>query len=113
VVDAYCGWDLYLLCLHGSPAYARNGVLSTFPELAAVQETLAFRLLLDTWLMFAMEIGVIGLMLIVSSRAPAQAMGLVYTVLALEVVRGILIDLYAIVNGSPPGFTLHSSPSIP
>jgi len=46
--------------------------MSTFPELQA--NSLAFRLLVDTWLMFGLELGVIGIMLMLASgRNPTSS----------------------------------------
>lgn len=87
------------------PPFRAGGFFNAFPELALVQETLAFRLLIEAWLMFGLETGIIGLMLILTSQSPARALSLVYTVLILELVRGILMDVYTIVvSGAPVGF---------
>lgn len=87
------------------PPMRAQGFFNAFPGLAQVQETLAFRLLLEAWLMFGLETGILGLMLIWASRSPEQSLVLVYTVVALELVRGILMDVYTIVvSGAPAEF---------
>ncbi|MGH8936983.1 MAG: BphX family protein [Acidimicrobiia bacterium] len=58
-----------------------------------------FRLLEDTWVMFGLELGVIGVALIIGSRVPNRAKLLVWTVLGLELVRGIVDDLYMLTRG--------------
>lgn len=56
---------------------------------------------MDTWLMFALEILVIGTALLVASRAAWQNRILALTVVGLEMIRGILDDLVWITNGYP------------
>jgi hypothetical protein len=97
------GFYIFLAVLSLPPIRA-NGFLSVFPELAGQQTTLAFELLIDAWVMFGLELGVIGVMLIVFSRAPLQALSLVYTVIGLEIVRGIVDDIYMIMRGYSVGF---------
>lgn len=81
--------------------------LQTFaPEetlaLAASGDPIA-RYLVDTWVMFGLEVGVIGIALIIASRHVAQARLLVWTVLGIELVRGIVDDMYMIARGYEPG----------
>lgn len=97
------GFYLFLAVM-SLPSIRANGFLSMFPELADQQTTLAFELLIDAWVMFGLELGVIGVMLIVASRAPFQALSLIYTVIGLEVVRGIVDDIYMIMRGYSVGF---------
>lgn len=60
---------------------------------------LTAKMLIDTWVMFGLEMGVIGAALIIASRIPDQARVLVWTVLGLELVRGIIDDIYMIARG--------------
>ena len=63
------------------------------------------RLLVDTWILFGLEIAVVGGALILGSRAPERARPLVWLVLALELFRGIAHDLHMIGRGyDPPPF---------
>ncbi|MCF7803867.1 MAG: BphX family protein [Candidatus Marinimicrobia bacterium] len=57
------------------------------------------KMLIDTWVMFGLEVGVIGAGLLIASRIPGQARVLVWTVLGLELVRGIIDDIYMIARG--------------
>jgi hypothetical protein len=65
---------------------------------AAEGDTLA-RFVLDTWTMFGLYMGAIGVSLLGASRYPASADALVWTVIALELVGGIGIDIYKLVRG--------------
>jgi len=56
-------------------------------------------MLIDTWVMFGLEVGVIGAALLIASRIPGSARVLVWTVLGLELVRGIIDDIYMIARG--------------
>ncbi|MGH9226399.1 MAG: BphX family protein [Acidimicrobiales bacterium] len=61
--------------------------------------------LVDTWFTFGLEVGAIGLALLVASRYLQLAPGVAWTVLAIEVTRGILNDVYMIARGiEVPGY---------
>ncbi|MFP3853074.1 MAG: BphX family protein [Anaerolineales bacterium] len=68
------------------------------------QSNLAHRFLVDTWVMFALELGVIGLALWYFSSKPYESRALIWTVLGLELVRGIVDDIYMLVRGYEPAF---------
>lgn len=58
-----------------------------------------YMFLVDTWVMFGLDLGVIGVMLLVASRDPLRHRILVWTVIALELIRGIADDIYMINRG--------------
>jgi hypothetical protein len=60
------------------------------------------RFLVDTWIGFGLEVGVIGLALILTSRSPRSAPVLVWTVIGIELARGIAYDLYMLMRGYEP-----------
>jgi len=62
------------------------------------------RLLVDTWVMFGLELGVIGAALWFASRNPVQHRFFVKVVIGLEVVRGIIDDIYMLIRGYDPVF---------
>lgn len=99
------GFYIFLAVMSLPPIRA-NAFVNVFPELAGQQATLAFELLIDAWVMFGLELGVIGVMLMLFSRAPLQALSLVYTVIGLEIVRGVVDDIYMIMRGYSAGFYL-------
>ncbi len=68
------------------------------------QDNLAHRFLVDTWVMFALELGVIGVALWAASGRPHQNRILVWTLLGLEVVRGIVDDIYMLLRSYEPAF---------
>lgn len=78
--------------------FAPDGTLA----LAASGDPVA-RYLVDTWVMFGLEVGVIGLAMVIGSWYVEQARLLVWTVMGLELVRGIVDDLYMISRGYDPG----------
>jgi len=57
------------------------------------------KFLVDTWLTFGLEVGAIGAALLVASRYPRQARGVAWTVLGIELTRGILNDVYLLARG--------------
>lgn len=59
---------------------------------AAAGDPLA-RFLVDTWIAFGLEVGVIGTGLLIASRLPGQAKPLVWTVIGIELVKGPAYDI--------------------
>ena len=57
------------------------------------------KLLVDTWVLFGLEVGTVGAALLAASRAPERASALVWTVLGLELFRGIGHDVYMLARG--------------
>ena len=55
--------------------------------------------LVDTWVTFGLEVGAIGVALLVASRVAARAKALVWTVLGIEMARGILNDVVMVARG--------------
>ncbi len=68
------------------------------------QTNLAHRFLVDTWVMFALELGVIGAALWFFSGHPYENRALIWTVLGLELIRGIVDDIYMLIRGYDPAF---------
>jgi hypothetical protein len=66
--------------------------------LASAGDPLA-RFLVDTWVTFGLEIGAIGVALVVASRTPEQGRLLVWAIIAIELARGIANDVYMIARG--------------
>ena len=59
----------------------------------------AHQFLVDTWVMLGLELGVVGAALWVASANPVQNRVLVWAVLGLELVRGIIDDVYMLLRG--------------
>ena len=53
----------------------------------------------DTWTFFGLEILAVGVVLLLATRRGELALGAIYTVLAIEVSRGIIADLYQVARG--------------
>ena len=53
----------------------------------------------DTWTIFGLEVLAVGVVLLVATRRRALASGAIYTVLAIEVTRGIVADLFMVARG--------------
>ena len=63
------------------------------------------KFVVDTWVMIGLYLGAIGVSMLVASRTPEQARVLVWTVLGVEAIGGIGIDVYKLVRGyrrTPP-----------
>ena len=57
------------------------------------------RFVVDTWTIFGLEVGAVGVMLLVATRRSELAAGAIWTVLANEVGRGLVADTYMIARG--------------
>lgn len=55
--------------------------------------------LVDTWRSFGLEVAAVGMALLVASRRRHLVPGVVWTVLAIEVLRGVVNDVQFIVRG--------------
>jgi hypothetical protein len=55
--------------------------------------------LVDTWTTFGLEVASVGVIVLVASRRAELARGVVLTVLAIEVGRGLVLDSYMIARG--------------
>lgn len=91
-----------LMALFNTPPVIEARFGMQYPDLGVAVESAAVQALVDTWFMFGLEAGVIGVALLYCSRHPYQHRSLVWTVLALEMVRGIADDLYLIARGYDP-----------
>lgn len=68
---------------------------------AAAGDTMA-KFLVDTWILFGVEVGVIGLGLLLASRMVLQAKALVWTVIGIEFFKGPVCDIYMLMRGYEP-----------
>lgn len=59
------------------------------------------RFLVDTWVTFGLEVGAIGLVLLLASRVPETARILVWLIIGIEIGRGLIADSYMISRGHP------------
>lgn len=59
------------------------------------------RFVLDTWTMFGLYMGAVGITLLLASRDAAASSSIVWMVMALELIGGIGIDVYKLVRGYP------------
>ncbi len=96
IVGAFYVLQFFVMAFVRAPikALAPEGTL----ELAAAGDRLA-RFLVDTWIAFGIEVGVIGVGLLASSRIPQQAIPLVWTVIGIELLKGPVYDVYMLWRG--------------
>jgi hypothetical protein len=85
--------------LFNTPWIIEARLTTQYPNLGVAADSNAARALVDTWFMFGLEVMVIGVALLYFSRDPARHIALVWTVIGLEIVRGIVDDLYLIARG--------------
>jgi hypothetical protein len=52
--------------------------------------------LVDTWVTFGLEVGAIGLATLIASRDRDQSRALIWTIIGIELSRGIVADIYMI-----------------
>ncbi len=85
--------------LFNTPPVIEARLSAQYPNLGVPVDSIAARALIDTWFMFGLEVLVIGAALLYFSRDPIRHISLVWTVIGLELVRGIVDDLYLIARG--------------
>jgi hypothetical protein len=90
--------------LFNFPPFVEARLFTQYPSLGVSASSAAARALIDTWFMFGIEILVLGVALLYFAREPKRHIGLVWTVLALELVRGVFIDIYLIARGYDAAF---------
>jgi len=71
-------------------------------SLAAAGDPMA-RFVVDSWFIWGLDVGVIGVALLVGARNAEQWRPLAFTVIALELVRGIFADVYMVARGYAVG----------
>ena len=71
------------------------------------------RFVVDTWVVLGLELGAIGIALLIASRVPMKATALVWMVIGSELLWGIGSDIYKLGRGYPlhvsvPWIFIHS-----
>ena len=90
-----------LLSIMTLPFVSGSVLGSTYPDLAAETGSLAVTLLREIYFMFGLDMLVIGIFLLFASRDPLRYIPVAWLVIALEIVRGVLDDIYMIARGYP------------
>ena len=62
-------------------------------------DALAVRAFADSWLVFVLELGVLGVLALVASQAPAVNRIMAWVIILAELFRGVLADAIWIVRG--------------
>lgn len=86
-------------------AFVRAPIRAFGPEGALAQASAGdgtARFLVDTWVTFGLEVGAIGVAVLIASRIPSQTKTLVWTVIGIELARGIIADIYMLARGINP-----------
>lgn len=85
--------------LFNTPPIIQARMPVQYPDLGVPVDSFPAQALIDVWFMFGLEVLVIGAALLWFSRDPLRHIALVWTVLVLELVRGIADDVYLIARG--------------
>lgn len=88
-----------LLGIQNTPPLVTGRLETQYPTLVAPVESVVVQGLIDMWFMFGVEMLVVGVMLIVAAKMPLRNKILVQTVLWLEIIRGVAIDVYWLTRG--------------
>lgn len=86
-------------------AFVRAPIRSAGPERALARAAAGdptARFLVDTWMGFGLEVGAVGVGLLVASTRPHLAGALVWTVILIEIARGLIYDCYMLMRGVLP-----------
>ncbi len=90
---------LYLLLGIGFVPFLNELRIRSLVPITAGPETIEYKALIDWTFVFGLDLIVIGSMLIYGARNPLRNIILVQTVVLLELIRGILDDIYYITRG--------------
>ncbi|MEX0761308.1 MAG: BphX family protein [Dehalococcoidia bacterium] len=82
------------LGLFNTPLVIQSRLSAQYPDLGVAVDSAAAQALIDTWFMFGLEVLIIGAALLYFSRDAHRHIALAGTVLVLELVRGIVHDVY-------------------
>ncbi len=88
-----------VLGVQNLPALVRRRLPRQYPGFDAAPDSVAALALADTWFLFGIEIGVVGLFLVWAARDPLRHRVLVWLVLTLELLRGVAHDLHVVARG--------------
>jgi hypothetical protein len=91
---------LALMLVYLVPSAQRAMISQVVPGADAGDPLVAYAM--EIWLMFALEVTVVGVFVLLGSRDAWANRILVLTVIGLELIRGVLDDLVWITNGYPP-----------
>ena len=96
IIGAFYLLQFVMMALVRAPirTFGPAGTLSK----ATAGDSLA-RFVVDTWTIFGLEVGAVGVMLLIATRRTELAAGAIWTVLAIEVGRGLIADTYMIARG--------------
>ena len=92
------GFYIFLGLINTPPVIAARMQMQ-YPALDLGLNHLAVKAINDLWFVFGVEMAVVGVMLLFASTVPLQNKILVQTVLVLELVRGIVMDIYWLSRG--------------
>ena len=95
----FVGGFYVLTGIFNTPPIIEARFAMQYPDLGVTVDSMPAQALVDVWFMFGLEVAVIGGALMIAARNPARHLSLVWTVLALEVVRGIADDVYLLARG--------------
>lgn len=73
------------------------------PSLQGLNDTALVSQYADVWLIFMLDLVVIGVALLFAARNPGRNLSLVYTVIGFELIHGLVGDVIWIVLGYPAG----------
>ena len=110
IVGAFYVLQAALILVFQAPIRAQ-GPTGTIALISAGDPVAHF--LVDTWITFALEIGAIGVALIIFARTSGGARTLVWTALAIEFARGLIADIVLLARGESiavlgPWLAIHS-----
>jgi hypothetical protein len=92
--------NFYAIYLYYTAPEAMAGFLR--PSLQGIEDAALAAQYADVWLVYILDLVVIGIALIAFSRDPARHLALVCTVIGFELIHGLVGDVIWIALGYPP-----------
>lgn len=91
-----------LVGLFNLPPVIEARFSAQYPDLGVPVQSAAAQALIDVWFMFGLEVLVLGAALLYFARHARRHVALAWTVIALELVRGVADDVYLLLRGYDP-----------
>jgi hypothetical protein len=96
-VGAFYLLQFFMMAVVRAPIQTQ-GPAGTLERYAAGDALAGF--VVETWVIFALQVGATGLVMLMASRSAAQAVWLAWAAIAIELGRGIVADLWLYSRGT-------------